>query len=174
MQLGDEARGEDELDRATAFIERQRSADGRIVPWFGPHAPYVDNTEDLLRDEVAVANEHGVGFHLHMAGGPEDNEETLSRYGLTATAALERDGFFAGRVHAAHCLDLAAEDIAIFAAAPAASIAYCATAGLRSGRPAICPAVTLRRPASRWRSAPTMSQPTIPTTWSARCGWPVS
>jgi 5-methylthioadenosine/S-adenosylhomocysteine deaminase len=144
VQLGDEARGRRELAAATAFLERQRSADGRIIPWFGPHAPYVDNTEELLLAEVAVAREHGAGLHLHMAAGPEDNELTLSRYGLTATEALERAGFFAGRVHAAHCLDLSDNDIAIFAAHPEVSVAYCATAGLRSGRQGICPAVTLR------------------------------
>ena len=144
VQLGDEARGAEELARAGAFIERQRQGGGRIIPWFGPHAPYVDNTEDLLRSEVALAQTYGVGLHLHMAAGPEDNEETLARYGLTASQALERDGFFAGRVHAAHCLDLSPEDIEIFARSPAASVAYCATAGLRSGREGICPAVTLR------------------------------
>lgn len=144
VQLGDRERGERELAAATTFLERQRSADGRIIPWFGPHAPYVDNTEDLLRAEVAVAMEHGSGLHLHMACGPEDNAETLERYGLTATQALAKDGFFQGRVHAAHCLDLTAEDIATFAAAPAASVAYCATAGLRSGREGMCPAVDLR------------------------------
>ena len=144
VQLGDEARGEQELAEAAAFIERQRSADGRIIPWFGPHAPYVDNSEDLLRAEAAMAVKYGVGLHLHMAAGPEDNTETMARYGLTATQALWRDGFFAGRVHAAHCLNLSEEDIAIFAGAPAASVAYCATAGLRSGRPGACPAVALR------------------------------
>src|SRR5687768_8056314 len=60
VQLGDEARGEEELRKATSFIERQRSADGRIIPWFGPHAPYVDNSESLLRAEVEVAKAHGV------------------------------------------------------------------------------------------------------------------
>ena len=144
VQLGDDARGKEELEKATRFIERQRSADGRIIPWFGPHAPYVDNSEQLLRAEVEVARAHGVGLHLHMAAGPEDNEETLARYGLTATQALQRDGFFDGRVHAAHCLDLSPEDIAIFADAPAASVAYCASAGLRSGKPDMCPAVDLR------------------------------
>ena len=144
VELGDAERGRGELAKATAFIERQRSADGRIVPWFGPHAPYVDNSESLLRAEAAVAREHGVGLHLHMAAGPEDNEETMARYGLTATQALQRDGFFEGRIHAAHCLDLSPEDIAIFANAPAASVAYCASAGLRSGREGICPAVALR------------------------------
>lgn len=144
VQLGDTARGEEELAKAAAFIERQRSADGRIVPWFGPHAPYVDNSEDLVRAEVAMAVKYGSGMHLHMAAGPEDNEQTLALYGLTATEALARDGFFAGRVHAAHCLDLSDEDVAIFAAAPAASVAYCATAGLRSGREGMCPAVKLR------------------------------
>ena len=144
VQLGDVARGAEELAHAAAFIEKQRSGDGRIIPWFGPHAPYVDNDEALLREEVAMAVKYGVGLHLHMAAGPEDNELTLARYGLTATQALARDGFFAGRVHAAHCLDLSPADIAIFAAAPAASVAYCATAGLRSGRAGACPAVDLR------------------------------
>ncbi|KKB11677.1 amidohydrolase [Devosia geojensis] len=144
VQLGDTGRGIEELQNAADFIEKQRSADGRIVPWFGPHAPYVDNSEDLLRAEVELAVKYGCGMHLHMAAGPEDNEQTLALYGLTATQALSRDGFFAGRVHAAHCLDLSDEDIAIFAAAPAASVAYCATAGLRSGREGMCPAVKLR------------------------------
>lgn len=144
VQLGDERRGEEELQKATAFLEQQRSADGRIVPWFGPHAPYVDNTEALLVEEVAVANKYGVGLHLHMACGPEDNEETQRRYGTTAAVALEQLGFFKGRIHAAHCIDLSDEDIAVFARAPQASVSYNASAGLRSGREGICPAVDLR------------------------------
>ncbi len=144
VQLGDVARGQQELKAATAFIEQQRSADGRVIPWFGPHAPYVDNTPELLLEEVAVAREHGVGLHMHMAVGPEDNELTLQQYGLTATEALEQAGFFSGRVHIAHCLDLSANDMAIFAAHPGVSVAYCASAGLRSGREGMCPAVPLR------------------------------
>ncbi|MBN9434703.1 MAG: amidohydrolase [Bosea sp.] len=145
VQLGDEVRGAEELARAAAFVEGQRSADGRIIPWFGPHAPYVDNTEALLAEEVRVANRLGCGIHLHMACGPEDNEETLARYGTTASVALEKAGFFGGRIHAAHCLDLSDEDIAVFARAEAASVAHCASAGLRSGREAICPVVPLKR-----------------------------
>lgn len=144
VQLGDKARGEEELAKATDFLRQQRSADGRIIPWFGPHAPYVDNTEDLLLAEVAVANEFGVGLHLHMACGPEDNEETERRYGTTAAVALEKLGFFKGRIHAAHCFDLSPEDIAVFARAPHASISHNATAGLRSGREGICPVVDLK------------------------------
>lgn len=144
VQLGDERRGEEELRKATGFLERQRSADGRVIPWFGPHAPYVDNTESLLVDEVAVANKYGVGLHLHMACGPEDNAETMARYGTTAAVALEKLGFFKGRIHAAHCIDLSDEDIAVFARAPNASVSYNASAGLRSGREGICPAVALR------------------------------
>jgi 5-methylthioadenosine/S-adenosylhomocysteine deaminase len=145
VQLGDKARGEEELALATNFLRQQRSADGRVIPWFGPHAPYVDNTEDLLLAEVAVANEYGVGLHLHMACGPEDNEETERRYGTTAAVALEKLGFFNGRIHAAHCLDLSPEDIAVFARAPHASISHNATAGLRSGREGICPVVDLKK-----------------------------
>lgn len=144
VQLGDRERGAEELAKATAFLEQQRSADGRVIPWFGPHAPYVDNTEDLLLAEVEVANEYGAGLHLHMACGPEDNEETERRYGTTAAVALEKLGFFKGRIHAAHCLELSPEDIAVFARAPHASVSYNATAGLRSGRQGICPVVELK------------------------------
>ncbi|MDO6458022.1 amidohydrolase [Celeribacter halophilus] len=144
VQLGDEERGAQELAAAGDFARRQRSADGRIIPWFGPHAPYVDNSEALLREEVALANELGCGMHLHMAAGPEDNEITQELYGTTATVALEKTGFFEGRVHAAHCLDLSDEDIEVFARAPVASVAHCASAAMRSGRPSICPVVPLR------------------------------
>ena len=144
VQLGDEARGAEELAKATAFLEQQRSSDGRVIPWFGPHAPYVDNSEALLVEEVEVANRFGVGLHLHMACGPEDNEETLRRYGKTAAVALDELGFFKGRIHAAHCIDLSDEDIAVFARAPHASVSYNASAGLRSGREGMCPAVALR------------------------------
>jgi 5-methylthioadenosine/S-adenosylhomocysteine deaminase len=144
VQLDDEAHGRAELEKATAFLEKQRSADGRVIPWLGPHAPYVDNSETLLRAEAEVAAKFGAGLHLHMAAGPEDNEETKWRYNLTATETLWRDGFFKGRVHAAHCLEFTGNDIAIFAKAPAASVAYCASAGLRSGREGMCPAVKLR------------------------------
>ncbi|WP_273689299.1 amidohydrolase [Ketogulonicigenium vulgare] len=144
VQLGDPDVGKRELALAEAFLAGQRSPDGRVIPWFGPHAPYVDNTEDLLRAEVEVANTYGAGLHMHMAAGPEDNDISLKLYGKTAAVALEETGFFNGRVHVAHCLDLSDEDIAVFARAPAASVAYCATAGLRSGREGICPVVTLR------------------------------
>jgi 5-methylthioadenosine/S-adenosylhomocysteine deaminase len=144
VQLGDAARGAEELAKATAFLAQQRSSDGRVIPWFGPHAPYVDNSEDLLLEEVKLANEYGVGLHLHMACGPEDNADTLARYGTTASVALEQIGFFNGRIHAAHCIDLSPEDIAVFARAPHASVSYNATAGLRSGREGICPVVDLR------------------------------
>ncbi len=145
VELDDAAHGRQELARAADFVARRRGNGSRIIPWLGPHAPYIDNAEDLIRAEVATALEHDCGLHLHMAVGPEDNQQTLERYGLTAAQALQRDGFFKGRVHAAHCLDLSKEDIAVFASADRASIAYCASAGLRSGRQGICPAVALRK-----------------------------
>lgn len=145
VELGDRDRGERELAAATTFVE-QAAATGneRLRGWIGPHAPFVDNSEALLRAEAAVAKEHGVGLHLHMAVGPEDNEQTLAAGGVTAAVALEAIGFFAARVLAAHCLDLTEADIAVFANASAAAVVQCPTAGLRSGRAAIAPVVRLR------------------------------
>ncbi|UXN72531.1 amidohydrolase family protein [Devosia sp. A8/3-2] len=39
VQLGDKERGDDELAKAAAFIEKQRSADGRVIPGSAPTRP---------------------------------------------------------------------------------------------------------------------------------------
>ena len=138
VELDDEAAGKRELARARAFVQQTVDAGNpRITGWIGPHAPFVDNSDALLREEVESARAFGAGLHLHMAVGPEDNAPTLAARGVTAAVALERLGFFRARVLAAHCLDLAPDDIAVFARAPAAAVVQCATAGLRSGRPGI-------------------------------------
>ncbi|MDQ3696297.1 MAG: amidohydrolase family protein [Chloroflexota bacterium] len=144
VELGDEERGERELAAALAFVGHAgNDGNDRLQGWIGPHAPFVDNSESLLRAEAAAAKTHGVGLHLHMAVGPEDNEHTLASRGVTAAVALDQIGFFEARVLAAHCLDLVAADIAVFANAKHAAVVHCPTAGLRSGRPAITPVVDL-------------------------------
>jgi len=144
VQLGDAARGARELERATSFVEKLKRSSGRVIGWLGPHAPFVDNTEDLLVKEAHTAQSLEVGLHLHMAVGPEDNEYTLATKGVTAAVALRDIGFFGSRTLVAHCLDLSPEDIAVFAESPAVSVVYCPTAGLRSGKRAICPVLDLQ------------------------------
>jgi 5-methylthioadenosine/S-adenosylhomocysteine deaminase len=143
VELGDVGRGRRELANAVAFAERAAvHPGGRIRAWIGPHAPYVDNSEALLKAEAAAAERLGIGLHLHMAVGPEDNDATLASLGTTAAVALERIGFFRAPVLAAHCLDLSDDDIAVFARNGAA-VAHCPTAGLRSGRAGITPVLAL-------------------------------
>jgi 5-methylthioadenosine/S-adenosylhomocysteine deaminase len=150
VELGDAPRGQQELAAALSFIDEVASVgNDKLTGWIGPHAPFVDNSEALLRTEAAAAKERGVGLHLHMAVGPEDNELTLAASGVTAAVALERIGFFDARVLAAHCLDLTEADIAVFANAAEAAVVQCPTAGLRSGRPAIAPVVALREAGAR-------------------------
>ncbi|MDQ3411851.1 MAG: amidohydrolase family protein, partial [Chloroflexota bacterium] len=99
VELGDEARGKRELATAVDFVEHAaRAGNDKVRGWIGPHAPFVDNSESLLRAEASAANAHGVGLHLHMAVGPEDNEHTLASRGVTAAVALDQIGFFAARV----------------------------------------------------------------------------
>jgi 5-methylthioadenosine/S-adenosylhomocysteine deaminase len=139
VELGDLERGRRELDEAIRFVERTNATEDRVRAWIGPHAPYVDNSEGLLSAEVDAATRYGVGLHLHMAVGPEDNEPTLASHGVTAAVALSRSGFLGARVLAAHCIDLSDADIHAFAEAPMTSVVQCPTAGLRSGRPGITP-----------------------------------
>lgn len=145
VELGDAEQGRRELKRAIAFVDCAAVlGDGKLRGWIGPHAPYTDNTEELLRAEAAAAKERGVGLHLHMAARPSDDEPTLAARGVSAAVALAQIGFFEARVLAAHCLELSAEDVAVFADAGRAAVVQCATAGLRSGSPAIAPVTALR------------------------------
>jgi 5-methylthioadenosine/S-adenosylhomocysteine deaminase len=145
VQLGDEQRGVTELQNAIQFIEQLKSREGRVAGWLGPHAPFVDNSEALLVAEAQAAQKLGVGLHLHMAVGPEDNVYTLETRGVTAAVSLRDIGFLDSRVLVAHCLDLSAQDIRAFSTAPALAVAHCAAAGLRSGVRHICPVIDLQR-----------------------------
>jgi 5-methylthioadenosine/S-adenosylhomocysteine deaminase len=77
-----------------------------------------------LREVSALAREHQLPLHIHLAESPEQLENSLRAHGLTPTAHLEACGVFDVPCVAAHALYLAGDDIAILAR-HGVSIAHC-------------------------------------------------
>ena len=105
----------------TALIESRElveqyngKADGRLSVVLGPHAPYTC-PPDFLRKVVALADELGVGIHIHVAETKTEVEGIAKDYGKTPTQHLNELGLLDGRrVIAAHCVHMTQEDLEIF------------------------------------------------------------
>ncbi|HEY65948.1 MAG TPA: putative aminohydrolase SsnA [Caldilineae bacterium] len=78
----------------------------RLAGLFGLHASLSLSDETLARC-VAEAQALGdVGFHLHAAEGPADQEDSLRRYGLRVIERLARHGILGPHTIIAHAVDV--------------------------------------------------------------------
>jgi 5-methylthioadenosine/S-adenosylhomocysteine deaminase len=106
------------------FIDRwQGAAGGRLRTVLGPHSPYLCPPE-FLREVSALAGEHRLPLHIHLAESPEQVQNSLRAHGLTPAAHLEACGVFDAPCVAAHALYLTAEDVDILAR-HGVSVAHC-------------------------------------------------
>ena len=117
VELGDNTARATELDRAAAFL-RTSGHDPLVQPWLGPHAFFVDNTEEAIAAEVALADEFGVGLHAHFSTTGEEDALCLERHGTTALQRLAELGVLDRPVVLAHCLQLDDDDLDLLASSP--------------------------------------------------------
>lgn len=87
-------------------------ANGRIMTWFGAHAPYTCSEETLLKVKE-MAEKYKVGIHTHIAETLDEVKKIKKEHGSTPVEYLDKISFLRGRVHAAHCVHLTKKDIAI-------------------------------------------------------------
>jgi len=136
VELGDPVRREQELASAEAFLGRCASdVDGRVTGWIGPHAFFVDNSEQLIAREIDLARRYGVGFHIHFATSNEENDYCVPRFGLSAIQKMEELGIMDVRTLAAHSITVSDEDIRAMARHPFYPV-MSPSAAMRSGFPA--------------------------------------
>lgn len=88
------------------------AANGRITTMFGPHAPYTCPPEYIQR-VCALADEYGVGVHIHLAETRTEVEDITNQYGKSPIQLMNDLGVFDRQVVAAHCVHLDQEDIQI-------------------------------------------------------------
>ncbi len=131
VELGDPVAQRRELDSAAAFLASVRG-DPLIKGWVGPHAFFVDNTEETMRGEMALADRFDTGLHIHLSTTGEEDAYCQQHYGTTAIRQMEAMGVFEWPVIAAHCLSIPHDDLAILAQKPFTAV-IAASAGMRAG-----------------------------------------
>ncbi|MGI6144810.1 MAG: amidohydrolase [Clostridia bacterium] len=104
------------LEENTELVKRWHGqGEGRITCMFGPHAPYTC-PPDFLEKVMSLADEWGVGLHIHLAETLDEIEEIKGKYGKRPVELMDSLGLFQGRhVLAAHCVHLNENEIEILA-----------------------------------------------------------
>jgi putative selenium metabolism protein SsnA len=79
---------------------------------FGMHASLTlsDETLELSKSE---AEPLGVGFHIHVAEGEEDVEDSLKKSGMRVVERLQKFGILGDRTLAIHCIHINEKEIGI-------------------------------------------------------------
>jgi 5-methylthioadenosine/S-adenosylhomocysteine deaminase len=120
-------------------IDRWIDSDGlvfgpgdRVELGYGPHSAYLLSPE-TLRLTAESASARGALVQIHVAEAAEEDTRQRAEFG-SVPRLLDRVGMLAGRVLAAHAVQLSDEDIALFAAS-GTGVAHCpgSNAKLASG-----------------------------------------
>ncbi len=78
---------------------------GQIAIDASLHAEYTSYQEPALWTWMArYAQDHGLGFHVHLSETEREHRDCLQRHGLTPAALFERCGLWDVRSIAAHCV----------------------------------------------------------------------
>lgn len=108
-------RAERELKITQELIGQfHKTAEGRIRVAIAPHAPYTCHSA-LWERAVALANEHGLLIHTHLAETKEEVQNALMHWRKTPVEYLESLGVFEAPILAAHCVHVTDRDIQILA-----------------------------------------------------------
>jgi 5-methylthioadenosine/S-adenosylhomocysteine deaminase len=103
------------LAESKRFVIEQKAKKNRVIPMLGPHAPYTC-PEPLLQKAIAVAQETGVGIHIHLSETEPEIPDSIAAHGATPIAYMEKLGLFeVTPVLAAHCVWATDADIEILA-----------------------------------------------------------
>jgi cytosine/adenosine deaminase-related metal-dependent hydrolase len=89
-------------------------------------------TEGLLRDAAALAREHGVRLHTHLAETLEEQEFCRESFGCTPAQYVEKLGWLGDDVWLAHCVHLDDATVARLAET-GTGVAHCPTSNGRLG-----------------------------------------
>jgi 5-methylthioadenosine/S-adenosylhomocysteine deaminase len=131
VELGDEVARERELAHAGEFLA-SIADDPMLDGWVGPHAFFVDNSEETMRGEMALTDRYDTGLHIHLSTTGEEDDYCQQHYGVSAVQQMEQMGIFEWPVLAAHCLSIPESDFALLANRPFSAV-IAASAGMRAG-----------------------------------------
>jgi len=132
LELGDSEKGREQLKEAADFAkEWNGKVEGRIRCKIGPHAIYSCSTR-LLKEARQIANEIGVGLHIHLAEAPNEIKMVKEKCGRTPTEHLANIDFLSSDVLAAHCTFVENSDIEILRKT-GTGVSHCPSTAMKCG-----------------------------------------
>jgi 5-methylthioadenosine/S-adenosylhomocysteine deaminase len=134
VELGDSESREREIAAATAFLESV-SDHPRIKGWVGPHAFFVDNSEEIIALELALAQRFDTGLHIHFATSSEEEDYCQDKFGISAVTYMKELGILDFPILAAHAITVPETDYAMLADSRFTAV-VCPSSSMRSGFPA--------------------------------------
>ena len=111
------------------FHDAKRHAMVRIA--LAPCSPF-SVSQDLMRDTAVLARQLGVGLHTHLAESVEDIDYSLAHFRKRPGDYIEDLGWVGPDVWHAHCVQLNAAEIGLFART-GTGIAHCPCSNMRLG-----------------------------------------
>jgi putative selenium metabolism protein SsnA len=97
------------------FIKKIGKGDGQIAAMMGLHASFT-LSDGTLEQCVGIANEAGVGCHIHVAEDAADRQDSLSKYNLPTVNRLDKKGLTGENSIFVHCVHIADAEMDILAA----------------------------------------------------------
>lgn len=99
----------DGIDENVRFFDETRNKQGLGSGMVGLHASFTlsDETLRLLRERVGSRDP---GYHIHVAEGPIDEEDSMKKYGKRIIARLQDGGLLGPRTLAVHCVGIDASE----------------------------------------------------------------
>jgi 8-oxoguanine deaminase len=110
-----------------AFHDPARFAMRRVA--LAPCSPFSVSRE-LMRESAALAASYGVGLHTHLSENANDVAYSRERFGMTPAEYAEDLGWVGRHVWHAHCVQLDAPGIALFART-GTGVAHCPCSNMR-------------------------------------------
>jgi 5-methylthioadenosine/S-adenosylhomocysteine deaminase len=102
------------VESAEAFVSSWKGRSSRVLPAFGPHAPYSCTPNDLHRI-ADLAEKYDTPIHSHLGETSWEVGVIRERYGLTPTEYYERQGLLSPRLSVAHGVKLTPPEIKLLA-----------------------------------------------------------
>lgn len=112
-----------------AWHDPRRHAMLRVV--VAPCSPFSVSTA-LMRESAALARSYGVSLHTHLAENASDIAYSRERFNCTPAEYAEQQGWLGPDVWHAHCVQLDAPGIALFARS-GTGVAHCPCSNMRLG-----------------------------------------
>lgn len=94
------------IEENISFINwAEREGDPMISGKFGLHASFTLSNRTLEKCREAMADKH-VGYHVHVAEGPEDEADSLGKYGKRIVERFHDFGITCKKTIMAHCIHI--------------------------------------------------------------------